>query len=124
MNAEGLMIGNYLLNDKIVVRIDARSIFDMFIDNPKYTPIKITKSWLRNLGFKNITDHKFESYPLHNYWVNNGVCLFYNESDERDVYLLGYAEMRMGIYYAVGTKWTEYVHDVQNFYFITTRELL
>ena len=51
MNAKGLMVGNYLKNDGVVVKIDARSIFDMFNDNKKYEPIELTDTWLERLGF-------------------------------------------------------------------------
>ncbi|MEI6059412.1 MAG: hypothetical protein WCR72_01835 [Bacteroidota bacterium] len=43
MDAKGLMVGDYLKNEGVIVQIDARSIFDMFNDNPKYEPIECLK---------------------------------------------------------------------------------
>jgi len=55
MEAKGLQVGNYLKNDGIVVKIDARSIFDMFNDNQKYKPIQLTDEWLVKFGFEKPT---------------------------------------------------------------------
>lgn len=57
MKANELKIGNYLQKDGIVVKIDGRSIFDIWSDSNKsdsikYKPIPITDEWLRKLGFE------------------------------------------------------------------------
>lgn len=69
MDAKGLMIGNYLKNGGVVVKIDARSIFDMFNDNPKYQPIELDFIWLDKFGFK-ITDAGIQT-DIHK-WVSDG----------------------------------------------------
>lgn len=63
MKANGLMVGNYLKNEGVVVKIDARSIFDMFNDNPKYEPIMISEVWLERLGFIR-RDERFDNGDL------------------------------------------------------------
>ena len=86
-------------------------------------PIPITEGRLKDFGFEK-KPPLFESYPLHPYWVKDGVCLFFNESDSRDIYLLGYAEMRIGKYYATANKWTQSLHVLQNYYFAHTEKEL
>jgi hypothetical protein len=60
MEAQGLMVGNYLKKDGITVKIDARSIFDMFNDNTKYEPIPLTEDLLINLGCEKL-NHKMSN---------------------------------------------------------------
>ena len=84
---------------------------------------KITPKSLTKIGFKNIVENKFESYPLHNYWVKNGVCLFYNPGDDEN-YLFGYAEMRINKYYAVGVRWIKYMEELKEVYLVLINEPL
>lgn len=53
MKAEDLMIGNYLFKEGIIVKIDARTIFDICNDEEfkKYKPIPLNESELERLGF-------------------------------------------------------------------------
>jgi len=81
---------------------------------------KLSNKLLGKYGFNNITDNKFESYPLHPYWVKDGVVLFYNLAQEEYSYLCGYAEMRMGKYYAVGCRWINYESELKDFYKVLT----
>jgi len=76
---------------------------------------KITPRLLLKYGFVNVTDNKFESYPIHEYWVKKGVCLFYNNGDN-DNFLFGYAEMRMSKYYAVGIRWISTMEELKEVY--------
>lgn len=54
MKASELRIGNYLYNDNVVVKIDARSIFDIWDDEGlrNYKSIPLTEDWLLKFGFK------------------------------------------------------------------------
>jgi DNA-binding GntR family transcriptional regulator len=83
-------------------------------------PIPLTEKWLNKLEFEKNTEYKFNSYQLHPYWAQNGVILFYNTGQEEYAYLCGYAEQRMGKYYAVGARWIKSVHELQNLYFALT----
>ena len=49
-----LRIGNLLYNDNVIVKIDARSIFDIWDDKgiKTYKPILLTEEWLLNFGFE------------------------------------------------------------------------
>jgi hypothetical protein len=80
MDAKGLMVGNYLKKDGIIVKIDARSIFDMFNENPKYEPIPFKKDWLIKLGFElndngfyskgRLTYHKTYGWEILESWIS------------------------------------------------------
>ena len=49
-----LRIGNLLYNDNVIVKIDARSVFDIWDDKgiKNYKPILLTEEWLLNFGFE------------------------------------------------------------------------
>ncbi|MGK3945644.1 hypothetical protein ABK046_45785, partial [Streptomyces caeruleatus] len=51
IKASELRIGNYLKSD-VVVKIDARTIFDIWESSKKYEPIPITELWLYKFGFE------------------------------------------------------------------------
>ena len=99
MDAKGLMIGNYLMNESIVVKIDARSIFDMFYDNPKYTPIELSDKWLLKLGFEMSSTGFFEK----------GRLIFHKE--------YGWKILESWVNGWVGIIEIKYVHQLQNLYF-------
>jgi len=68
----------------------------------------LTTDVLKELGFKNIGKCEFELFDNMNYWVKNGICLFYNtpiSEDYQDSFYIGYAEMRQSKYVAVAFKW-------------------
>jgi len=119
MEAKGLMVGNYLKKDGIIVKIDARSIFDMFNDNLKYEPIPLTEDWLVKFGYK-----RYES---------DGVVGFeYSNPEEKTVwYEKGrYSIVQWGsntpFYFSSNLLRVElqYVHQLQNLYFaISGKEL-
>jgi hypothetical protein len=49
MKAQELRIGNYLKKD-VVVKIDAKIIFDIWIESEEYEPIPITEEWVLKFG--------------------------------------------------------------------------
>jgi len=49
MKAQELRIGNYLKKD-VVVKIDAKIIFDIWIEAEDYEPIPITEEWVLKFG--------------------------------------------------------------------------
>lgn len=71
---------------------------------------------LPQLGFSHNKKRRFESYPLHPYWAKEGVVLLYNEGQEDYKYLIGFAEMRMGKYYAVGIRWSDRIEELADLY--------
>ena len=122
MKANGLMVGNYLKNDSIVVKIDARSIFDMYNDNPKYEPIELNEYWLEKLGF-----YKNENTK---HW---SITYFNSEKMGIDKWSLfiGF-DSTMGYWFGVqdlildqvALNLIKYVHQLQNLYFsLTGKEL-
>ncbi len=58
-----LSVGNYLKKDGVVVKIDARSIFDIWnekgIIKHGYEPILLTEEWLLKLGFNKEYHHDY-----------------------------------------------------------------
>ena len=108
MEANGLMVGNYLKKDGVVVRIDARSIFDMFNDNPRYELIPITQEWLLKFGFIKRNEYEFDFWQ-NSMWKlkeykNKKYYILFHCSDEVDCTLI------------------KYVHSLQNLYFALTGE--
>lgn len=86
--------------------------------------IPLTEEWLVRFGFSLIeTDIPFER-PKMKYWVNDGICLFFNESPPDNTWLVGFADCYFGKYSVVTTDWIYYVHTIQNIYHATKgREL-
>ena len=124
MEATEIRLGNYYSDNGSVCRVTPSVIQEVYESKMSWCkPIPLSEDWLIKAGFKQIIDFKFDQYPIHPYWVKEGVCVFYNEGD-LDNWLLGYAEMRLGQRCAVGFKWSKYVHQLQNaYYFITETEL-
>ncbi len=72
------------------------------MNKKEHTPL--TAGILKRHGFADIGKCQFEGYENMNYWVHNGVCLFYNTPIQEGLecnFLVGYANMKMGKYYAV-----------------------
>jgi hypothetical protein len=103
-----LRIGNYLYNNDLVVKIDARSIFDIW-DNKglkTYKPILLTESWLIMFGL--------EKYEFDN--KENQYRFKYNFKDRLIV-------VRHGKFIDYGSSVVlEYVHTFQNFIFALTKQ--
>ena len=106
MTANELRIGNFLYNDKVVVKIDARSIFDIWDDKglKKYEPIPITEQWILKFGFE-----KDISITTRNIYCNGGFAIIQTISGNN--------------YFYEGIE-LKFVHLLQNLYFaITQKEL-
>jgi len=79
----------------------------------------LTTSVLKELNFKNIGKCEFELFDNMNYWVKNGICLFYNtpiSEDYQDSFYIGYAEMRQSKYVAVAFKWINSKEELSQIY--------
>jgi len=114
MEAKGLMVGNYLKKDGITVKIDARSIFDMFNENPKYEPIPLTEEWLLKSGFNNLNygyELAIELDRLLQLVVSNG-----------DYYpqLIQLPEMSGLDSQVVSLNSINYIHELQNLWYVLT----
>ncbi len=87
----------------------------------------LTPDILENFGFIDKGQCSFETFNNMNYWVKNGVCLFYNtpiqEGYGNDFYI-GYAELREGKYIAVAFRWINTVEVLIQIYESITGKLL
>ena len=100
MKANELRIGNYILNDGVVVKADGRTIFDIWSGtSKKYEPIHITEEWLIKFGFE--YDPDYEGYEL-----ADGL---YFECDKTS----GVTK-----FYIKGFEHIKHVHQLQNLHFI------
>jgi len=80
---------------------------------------KLTPSVLKGLEFVDKGKCPFELFKNMNYWVKNGICLFYNTpvaKDYQEKFYIGYAEMRQGQYVAVGFKWIGTMEELTEIY--------
>ena len=103
MKAQELRIGNYLKKD-VVVKIDARSIFDIWEETKEYQPIPLTEEWLLRFGFV--------SNPYQDRYENQSIHIECNKT--RGVTELWIESMPH----------IKYVHQLQNLYFALTGEEL
>jgi hypothetical protein len=103
MKAQELRIGNYLKKD-VVVKIDARSIFDIWEETKEYQPILLTEEWLLRFGFV--------SNPYQDRYENKSIHVQCNKT--RGVTELWIENMPH----------IKYVHQLQNLYFALTGEEL
>ena len=88
--------------------------------------LKLDKLMLDKLGFREIpieeNPFKYLQMP---YFVKDSVLLFYNEGEiNKNDFLLGYGEMREGVYHAVGIKWIHTVGELQDFYQVVKGKVL
>lgn len=76
----------------------------------------LSAAFLQSRGFKLLEENEspFENFKM-DYFVKEGVILFFNtpvtEWNEND-FLVGYAEMRCGKYYAVAFRWIKEQKDL------------
>lgn len=70
-------------------------------------PTQLTDKILEKHNFTNRGKCNFRFFEKMNYWVKNGVCLFYNApvSDFQEAYLIGYTTMIQGEYVATKFRW-------------------
>ena len=126
MRASELRIGNWVDNAGTPRQIeDAEELLDVetFKQFGTYSPLPLTSEWLERFGFALVKESPFEGLKM-KYWVNNRVCLFFNESEPFNTYLLGFADQRFGKYSVVTGDWIYHVHTLQNaFYAFTGTEL-
>lgn len=79
----------------------------------------LTVDKLKELGFSDVGSCSFEHFKKMNYWVKNGVCLFYNtpvKTDWQDSFLVGYATMQQGEHVAVSFRWIKDVETLTAIY--------
>ena len=105
MKASELRINNYLYNDGVVVKIDARTIFDIWDDKglKNYQPIPLTEEWLLRFGF----EKKGMNRTRWTFWKIDLV------EDEKGIYSFDESRIYIDI---------KYVHQLQNLYFALTNE--
>lgn len=90
--------------------------------------IPLTPEWLERFGFEKINESPFKNYKMP-YWVKNGIVLFFNESPPDNTYFACIADFVSdfnggGEYIAIGRRWIDQVHLVQNFYHSNIEEEL
>ncbi len=87
------------------------------------SPIPLTENWLTDFGFELKKVSQFQNINLP-YWVENGVCLFFNSSPPKNTYLIGTGFNHLNKYYADTRYWIDSVHELQMFFEHATREKL
>lgn len=109
LQANELRIGNHLYNDGVIVKIDARSIFDIWNNEglKKYKPIPLTEELLLRCGFE-LTNTKKKQYFK---WVNRGRKLRVLRGIKRVGYR--FFATSEGFYFDC-----QYLHQLQNLYWI------
>ena len=128
-----LSIGNLLKRNGIVVKIDARLIFDMWDDvgvyKLGYEPILLTKDWLLKFGFK---EEEKSPSPNHGNYYSIWIMDY--------KYSFAYAPFRedWGFYHSYTDAYKDednnrfdfiscgikYVHELQNLYYLLVHEEL
>jgi hypothetical protein len=109
LDIHDLRIGNYLYNDGVIVKIDARTIFDIWDNNglKKYKPIPLTTHLLEKCG---ITKKKNSEYTIDTYDFC-GYNLWYTE-DETLRETLEYYDKKIFLF--DDKIKIEFLHDLQN----------
>ena len=75
----------------------------------------ITNKILDELEFGQLQDSRFENINLR-YRVKNAICLFTNEQEFNDSYLIGHATMWNGKYYLSTFRWISDIQDLKSIY--------
>lgn len=89
--------------------------------------IKLTKTEIENLGFRKVEakDSPFQYFQDMPYYVKDSVILFFNEGDyNENSFLLGYGEMRQGVYFAVSIRWISTLGELHEGYTFLSRKVL
>jgi hypothetical protein len=128
IKANELRIGNYLLNDGVLVKIDARSVFDIWDDKglKDYKPVPLTEEWLVRLPnytkWSAFGDENYGGYikfgrfgtVMIRFW--GGKFIFYLvDIAKRDSYWKEIMKLKIEC---------DYVHQLQNLYWCLCGEEL
>lgn len=70
---------------------------------------------LDELGFAPLQESPFENTALR-YRVKNAICLFTNEQEYNDSWLIGHASMHSGKYYLSTFRWIDKFKELKNIY--------
>lgn len=116
MKASELRIGNYLKRD-VIVKIDARSIFDIWEETKEYQPIPLTEEWLLRMGFDQVEKY----FTIKTGW-------YFGAGNEQKQTKLNIKHTSTGRFFVVspanGSIYLSSVHQLQNLYFaLTSQEL-
>lgn len=134
MNAQekDFRIGNYVSHYTQIIELDGVTTGYLTAANCEVIPpdqvegIPLSEEWLKKFGFALIDQSPFTEIKL-KYWVKNRVCLFFNDpilpETKPSIFLLGFADQRMGVYSVVTLRWIDKVHELQNAYSLTGEEL-
>lgn len=76
---------------------------------------KITNKLLDKLDFGQLQSSSFENISLR-YRVKNAICLFTNEREYEDSYLIGHASMHSGKYYLSTFRWIDNFGELKRIY--------
>ena len=125
MNAKELRIGNYVKFDNHedeyyeVSGLDISELSDESIDLDA-SPIPLTEEWLLKFGFKQQGNRKM--------WVKGRLCVVYESyldlSNEPtpEAFYIGFKDLGNVVFHT--TLKVDYVHTLQNAYFLTGEELI
>lgn len=99
-----LRIGNLLYNDNVIVKIDARSVFDIWDDKgiKTYKPILLTEEWLLNFGFEK--SNRLDLGELKHCYAIFSLAIMIRHNSFFIDWIGGNTELK-------------YVHQLQNIYF-------
>jgi hypothetical protein len=126
MKAQELRIGNYLKND-VVVKIDAKIIFNIWAEAEDYEPIPITEEWILKFGFEmfdylvsDVFDDDFV-YIAYKLMLKNKKS-YYTICNRRTDYF----DFCLKVIWAeeIQLSAIKYVHELQNLYFALEGEEL
>lgn len=116
MSENELMLGNYLYNDGVVVKIDARSIFDIW-DNKglkNYNPIPLTQKWMLDFGYSVISEssagYKY-GFVINHILSSDLIFVLWKTTKDAGKIFRGDLQLK-------------YVHQLQNLHFALTTNLL
>lgn len=109
--ANELRIGNLLHNDNVIVKIDARSVFDIWDDKgiKNYKPIPLTEEFLLKFGFEK--SNRLDLGELKPCYAILSLAIMIRHNSFFIDWIGGNTELK-------------YVHQLQNIYFALTGDEL
>jgi len=132
MKASDLRIGNIAFKAKTseAYPLSANDITNFeysTLMKPMFQPIPLTEEWLLRFGFLKMSRGWIENVN-NPYWAKKSVLLFYTETPPENTYLGGFGFTHScdhaSHHIAATFKWINYVHQLQNLYFVLTSEEL